>query len=334
MSMTPDEIIQQLPEFLRNSSTYSLIITDLEGKYIYVNELFDQRFSFLNSHFVGEHISVAIHPDDIAKCTEVVEQCFKYPNKSFPIEIRKPSNLNKEYHYTYWDFSLFKDKNGVPAGILCLGHDITEAQVVNQKLRLSEYKLRAILDSTSDNNVLISSDYKVLSFNKQASIVSELVFGKPLFENANMWDYVLPADQSDFLADTQKVLQGERLSFEREIFFGETSAWIEVNYNPVYDSTSGLIMGFSFNSTDISLRKQNELKIINQNERLKQISWQQSHEVRRHMVNMMGLYKLIKDSNVLTEAEKIEKLDLLLNETKELDQIIHSIVAQSIEKQS
>lgn len=54
------------------------------------------------------------------------------------------------------------------------------------------------------------------------------------------------------------------------------------------------------------------------------------NEVRRHMVNIMGLYKLIKDADVLSASEKIEKLDLLLNETKELDQIIHAIVERSV----
>ncbi|MDP3394257.1 PAS domain-containing protein [Sediminibacterium sp.] len=204
--MTQQEIINLLPEFLRNSSTYSLIITDLEGKYIYVNDVFEQRFSFLSPHFVGEHISVAIHPEDLAKCDEVVQKCFIHPDKSFPIEIRKPSNLKNEYHWTHWEFSLFKDKAGTPVGILCLGHDITAS-------------------------------------------------------------------------------------------------------------------------------KAKENQIVQQNERLKQITWQQSHEVRRHMVNMMGLYKLIKDSAVLTETEKIEKLDLLLNETKELDQIIHAIVERSVGKE-
>lgn len=204
--MTQEEIINRLPEFLRNSTTYSLIITDLEGKYIYVNDVFAKRFSFLSNHFVGEHISFAIHPEDLAKCDEVVKQCFMHPDKSFPIEIRKPSNLKDEYHWTHWEFSLFCDNAGNPIGILCLGHDITAG-------------------------------------------------------------------------------------------------------------------------------KAKENQIVQQNERLKQITWQQSHEVRRHMVNMMGLYKLIKESNVLTEKEKIEKLDLLLNETKELDQIIHSIVERSVGKE-
>ncbi|MBT9483372.1 PAS domain-containing protein [Sediminibacterium sp.] len=204
--MTQTEINQLLPAFLRNSSTYSLVVTDLAGKYVYVNELFEKRFSFLYAQFVGEHISLAIHPEDLAKCDAVVEQCFLHPDKAFPIEIRKPSKVANEYHWTHWDFSLFKNASGEPVGILCLGHDIT-------------------------------------------------------------------------------------------------------------------------------VGKERENKIVQQDERLKQITWQQSHEVRRHMVNIMGLYNLIKKDSVLTESEKLEQLDSLLQETKELDQIIHAIVERSVGKE-
>lgn len=110
--MKETDIINLLPAFLRNSSTYSLVVTDLAGKYIYVNELFEKRFSFLCTQFVGEHISLAIHPEDLAKCDAVVEQCFLNPDKAFPIEIRKPSNVANEYHWTHWEFSMFKNVAG------------------------------------------------------------------------------------------------------------------------------------------------------------------------------------------------------------------------------
>jgi PAS domain S-box-containing protein len=204
--MEKSEIISLLPAFIRNSETYYLIVTDLEGKYSYVNETFKNRFGFLHLDFLGQPSSVAIHPEDYSKCTEIVQQCFLEPDKVFTLEIRKPSNLQNDYHWTQWEFSLFKDLIGNPIGILCFGHDIT-------------------------------------------------------------------------------------------------------------------------------ISKQSEIKIGKQNERLKEITWQQSHEVRRHMVNIMGLYNLIKHESVLTPEEKLEQIDLLLNETKALDEKIHSIVEWSIGKE-
>ncbi len=326
--MNQTDIISLLPTYLRNSVTYSLIITDLEGKYIYTNDLFKDRFAFLGVDFIGKPVEIAIHPGDLEACAEIVQQCFQHPDQTFPIEIRKPSNNENEFHWTHWEFSLFKDAAGNPIGILCVGHDITKAQLANQHLIHTENKLRAILESTSETNMLISPDYKILSFNKQAAIGAEAVFGKPLQVGADMKEFILPNDVEDFFADTKRALNGEFLHFEREIFFGGTSSWIEVNYLPAYNEQGGLV-GFTFTSTNITDRKEVEQKIISQDERLKHITWQQSHEVRRHIVNIMGLYNIIKLDYKISAEEKLQHLDTLLKEVKELDLTIHSIVSNS-----
>lgn len=203
LSMTQTEIINLLPAFLRNSCTYSVIVTDLEGKYIYVNDLFKKRFSFLETDFIGKSISFALHPGDLEQCDTAAMQSFRHPDKVFPLQIRKPSNNENEFHWTHWEFSLFKDTLGNPAGILCIGHDITD-------------------------------------------------------------------------------------------------------------------------------HKKGEQRILQQDERLSQIIWQQSHEVRSHMVNIMGLYNIIKLDQKISAEEKLQHLDDLLKEVKELDLIIHSIVSSNL----
>lgn len=328
-SMTQTEICNLLPSFLCDSVTYSVVVTDLLGDYSYVNDLFKKRFAFLGVDFIGKPFQVAIHPGDVESAITIVHQCIANPNKVFPIDIRKPCNNDNEFHWTHWEFSLFKDATGNPAGILCVGHDITESQKIVKKLRHSENKLRAILESTNDANLLISPDYKIISFNKQAAIQTEAVFGKPLEVGATMKDFILPNDFDDFYADTKRALNGEYIHLERKIFFGDASAWLEVNYIPAYDPDSKLV-GFTFSSTNITERKTDALKIVQQDERLKHITWQQSHELRRHVVNIMGLYNLIKLEDNLSAEEKLQHLDTLLSEVKELDITIHEIVSRSI----
>jgi PAS domain S-box-containing protein len=569
--MTKNDIEQLLSECLLRSKNYSLVITDLEGRYIYVNEVFKKRFAFMNIDFIGQPFWITIHPEDVEKCNIASYQCITNPNETFGVQVRKPDNLAGDFYWTEWEFSLFKDHDKRPVGILCLGHDITETErasrqakefaqkvetiieeitdgfyVLNRewefvkmnkvteqilgiprekllghkiwdlfpdtpdynypaayrkamneyitvtfedyradldkwfstvcypsqegltvffrditqekktedRLKYSENKLRAILDSTTDGNILISPDYKILCFNKQANEVSKLAFGKPLEELADMWNYVFPDDKEDFYKDTQKALKGEHLKFEREIIFEQFSAWFEVSYFPVYD-TNGIILGVTFNTTnidrrkqteiklkqsetmlralydssseantfidknfsilfanklakeicksifgrepqigdkcldyivpdlqaefsdyyqrvlqgetiyvekehfgswwrfslfpvydsennivgisdnvkDITARKENELKILKQNETLQQIAWQQSHEVRRPVANILGMYNLLKDDQTATEEEKQKYLDYLLQATKELDKIIHKIVIQANENE-
>ena len=204
--MTQTEICKLIPSFLCNSVTYSVVVTDLLGNYSYVNDLFNKRFAFLGMDFIGKPFQVAMHPGDVESAITIVRQCFANPDKVFPIDIRKPSNNENEYHWTHWEFSLFKDVNGNPAGVICIGNDITESQRIVKKLRHSENKLRAMLESTADANLLISPDYKIISYNKQAAMQAEVVFGKPLEVGAAMHDFILPNDFDDFYADTKRAL--------------------------------------------------------------------------------------------------------------------------------
>lgn len=208
--MTESEIVSLLPAFLRNSLTYSLVATDLEGKYTFVNDIFKERFAFLGDDFIGKPVEFAIHPEDLQECGEIAQKCIQSPDQVFPLQIRKPSNNEGEFHWTHWEFSLLRDADNIPCGILCVGHDITRVQNMDAQLLISENK------------------------------------------------------------------------------------------------------------------------IIEQGEKLRLITWQQSHAVRRHIVNIMGLYNIIKIDQKISAEEKLQHLDSLLLEVKELDLTIRFIVSSSV----
>jgi nitrate/nitrite-specific signal transduction histidine kinase len=77
--------------------------------------------------------------------------------------------------------------------------------------------------------------------------------------------------------------------------------------------------------------KKQEIKILEQNETLKQIAWQQSHELRRPVANILGLCNLLKNYQNETEEMKSKYIDYMLQATNELDEIIHKIVLQANE---
>ena len=76
---------------------------------------------------------------------------------------------------------------------------------------------------------------------------------------------------------------------------------------------------------DIHDRKQAQLEIEKQNEKLRQIAWTQSHEVRAPIARMMGLINLLqhKENNPTSTYELIDKV---ITSAHELDAIIKRIV--------
>jgi len=436
--MYQNNISSLIPTWLIHSPTYSVVVVDFEGRYSFVNEVFKTKFAFLNTDFIGNPVDMAIHAEDIGKCSIAFCQCLENPTEIVQVQIRKPGNTQGDFYWTNWEFSLFVNADKQPIGVLCIGHDTTEMEHANKQtkefaqkvetiieeitdgfyildrdwkfikankvaieilgipkdkllgkvlwdifpdtldhnypkefhramndyvtvsfddyhskrwfstiaypspegltvffkdvteihiqqedLRYSQSKLQAILDSTTDGNILISPDYKILGFNAKANEVSKMFLKKELCEFADMWAYVMPNDEEDFYTDTQKAFAGEFLSFEREMHFAGISLWFMVSYHPVYDK-AGTMMGVTFNTTNIDKRKRYALKLEEQNETLRDIAWQQSHEVRRPVANILGLI------NLLEEDIKKENHDIYLaylkQSTQELDNIIHKIV--------
>jgi signal transduction histidine kinase len=73
---------------------------------------------------------------------------------------------------------------------------------------------------------------------------------------------------------------------------------------------------------------QAQVKIISQNEMLRDIAWHQSHTIRRPVATILGLLNLIlmEGDNKPTQEEGYEYLVLLSQTAIELDAVIRNIV--------
>ncbi|TAG93253.1 MAG: PAS domain S-box protein [Bacteroidetes bacterium] len=443
--MTKNDIEQLLSECLLCSKNYSLVITDLEGRYRYVNEVFKNRFTFMNIDFIGQPFWITIHPEDVEKCNLASYQCITNPKETFGVQVRKPDNLAGDFYWTEWEFSLFKDHNKNPIGILCLGHDITETEktskqakefaqkvetiieeitdgfyVLNrewkfikinktaeqilgiprekllgrkiwdifphtpdynypaqfrkamneyvtvsfedyradldrwfsavcyaskegltvffkeitqtkkqiEKITQQEYMLRAIYQSTTEASTFIDRDFIIRYNNQVAKDITKQVFGREAQIGEKSLDYFLPEYQEEFRNFYEKVLFGESFVLER----ADGTNWWQISLFPVYDKQQNII-GIANNVQDITDRKNKEQKLMQQNSTLRQIAWQQSHELRRPVANILGLCDLLKNYENEEEEMKNKYITYMLEATSELDKIIHKIVLQANESE-
>ncbi len=70
-------------------------------------------------------------------------------------------------------------------------------------------------------------------------------------------------------------------------------------------------------------------KIINQNKILREITWKQSHEVRKPIATILGFANVIQNDISMSTEERNKCLSYLFEATEELDKIIHEIVIKS-----
>jgi len=83
-------------------------------------------------------------------------------------------------------------------------------------------------------------------------------------------------------------------------------------------------------ATDITERLNYIKAIERQNEKLREISWIQSHIVRAPLARILGLIPLIKDLTAENEADKKKMLDYMFLSANELDDIIRDITDKTI----
>jgi len=98
--------------------------------------------------------------------------------------------------------------------------------------------------------------------------------------------------------------------------------WVYGEYTPLFDDNNEFT-GYIAVYNDISWLKEKEKEIIRQNDKLKEVAWLSSHEVRRPLANIIGLANMMKVSPYMDEKLKI--LENLNQSAEELDKIVHTI---------
>ncbi|MBL0741405.1 PAS domain S-box protein [Chryseolinea lacunae] len=103
--------------------------------------------------------------------------------------------------------------------------------------------------------------------------------------------------------------------------------WVDTFIYP-FISKSGKPLEYFSVRNDITEKKGYESDILQQNKLLAEITWKQSHEMRRPVASILGLLQLIQSESSLCKNQK-EIIDRLKSSVDELDLQIKSIVRQA-----
>jgi signal transduction histidine kinase len=215
-------------------------------------------------------------------------------------------------------------------GLTVYFRDVTERKHQENELRDSLYKLRAVLNSTTDVNFFTDAQahhpvVQPAGRRKCPAALRPGTEGRPAHRR-------VPAaeDKPRFETVFNRALAGETVEVEYQMRYPRGGArWLRVDFHPVRDDENNFI-GVALNVVDINDRKQAEIQIRDQNERLLEITRVQSHELRRPVANMLGLVYLFNYENPSDESNQtlLRSMKLTVNE---LDRIIHRIVAMTQE---
>ena len=185
-------------------STESIVITDVEGNIVDVNEATLKLQGTQNKDdLVGLKPFDTIVPEDQVRAftdlANVLEQgCAK--EVQYHVMTRDNRRLLVETNA-----SLMKDRNGVPIGVVAVTRDITERNRMEEALRQSEEQFRALVDNALDAIVVINGD-GVITY---ASPSNERMLGYSLEQTIGMdgFGFAHPEDMPGVVSAFTKLIE-------------------------------------------------------------------------------------------------------------------------------
>ncbi len=115
---------EETKELLNDSSLFYIVCIDMDENFSYVNNRYQKQFEHVDPELKGKSYKISMHEDDSKICAEVSLKCFENPEKTFPATIRKHDGYDG-YVCTQWEYKALFNEKGEPAGMFCLGYDIT-----------------------------------------------------------------------------------------------------------------------------------------------------------------------------------------------------------------
>ncbi len=138
-------------------------------------------------------------------------------------------------------------------------HQLLELK--EDKIRLSEANLLALLNNTLQSFLLVDPSYKIVAFNNKAAASFKEKLGKTLRQGQPVKDIISPGNFDAFLRDFKTALAGEIVeaeSMERDLH--GNPLWYKNNFTPIV-TADGSVTGVSVSSLDVSANRKLEREL-------------------------------------------------------------------------
>lgn len=319
-----------IPAFLRNSIIYQVVVTNLHGQYIYCNNLFNQKYSFISKDFIGVDTYLTIHPDDNNICNTTAAACLQPPYCSTHGTIRKPT-ADGDYIWSEWEFSAFFDEAGLLQGVLCIGFDVSYEKKLLLELNEKNKLLDTIFNNSHTSKILIDLNGGIKIFNERFSNDMYQLTGV-IPKRGDAFIQFIPQEFHDEAKDLLMKASNGTVGTSGIHYLSEGKNRIYLfTVCPVAEDIAESKTEWIFVSAlDITLQIETETTVKKQKSLLREIAYQESHLVRAPLSNILALTDVLSQCVEEENLEEVRKsLNYLSESAHQLDDIIKKIVKRT-----
>jgi PAS domain S-box-containing protein len=298
-----------------------------DNKIVYVNPRVTEETGYTEGEIINMPFDHFIYPGDLRRVNDNMDIKTKKNTKATRYDARIQRKDGKSIWYEILGSSTLY--NGAPALIGTMVN-ITERKAIYDELKRSEANLRSIFDTTNISYLLLDTNYNIIAFNQQMKNVYTDVAGFDLKEGDSLIEFLLPEKRETAKTIYDRTVQTNRSEdYESTYEKDGTYQHFLANIKPIHDGIK--VIGICISAIDITERKKMTLDLLGhvkaieeQNKKLREIAWMQSHVARVPLARIMGLVDLLtnKENNDMDEHTI---LNYLLISANELDEIVKCI---------
>ncbi len=255
-----DEVLRESEQrfrFLMANTTDSLVILDRDGSQRYVSPAAERITGFPVSELQGRSLPEIIHADDLPAVVAAWNEVLAHPEKPCRVQYRH-RHKTREWVYSEASAQAFFDEPTI-RGVVATVRDVTERIRVEEELRQSESRFRALAEHLPGVVYLCRNDahYSVLYVSPEIERLTGFPLADFLEGRTGLFDIIHPDEAPGVVSAVEKALAQERaynLSYRVRRRDG-TWRWVEERGVGVQGREGALLQGFM---ADITERKEAE----------------------------------------------------------------------------
>lgn len=209
-----------------------------------------------------------------------------------------------------------------PTEALCIITNNTRQR--KQLTELEEHNLKALVNTFDDWVWSFDTNYTLVTANKAFFEARKLVDKEDLRIGDNIFRNIKEHTYRKWRPVYERALKGEVFTFEEKRNNGVYDYFVEIFLSPVYNDSHEVI-GCLGITRDITGRKNAQLAIEGYAEKLEELAFKTSHDLRKPIANIIGMSNLLINA-IVTEDEKVQTIDYIYESIKEVDAIVASML--------
>lgn len=259
-----EETMSRLAAIVETSSD-AIVSTRFDGTILSWNKSAEQMYGYRATDVIGQNLFGILAPGQKVGLPQFIERIRRGESIRLPDLIwMTPDQRRVDMAVT---LSPIPDQSGNWVGIASVAHDITERKRLEDALRASEARLRAVIENTNDMIWSVDREYRLLVANAACIESTQREYGFAIELGKSVLDTVYPSAVWEFWQPLyDQALTGETARFEIEST-SRPGVFVECYLTPIRN-LDGSITGVAGHTVDLTDRLQAEVQIRETAQRL------------------------------------------------------------------